>query len=215
MNNNDYKKKVNPLYSWPVIIISIIVFWPLAIFLVYKRVKIDKMAGFIIGKLVKYLSYLCFCVVALGIIVCLGRGFTSGDFEVILGFLILGGALYILSKKLISDAEKCKKYISIIINENEFIIDNIAEDMSLPTNVVRKDLNNMINNGYFQGAYINNSTNEIVLPQQSKESLNDTASTVSSDESQIEAKVVTCKCCGAQNKVTTSVAECEYCGSPL
>ncbi|WP_097025638.1 hypothetical protein [Clostridium peptidivorans] len=212
MNNNDYRRKISPLYSWLVIIISIIVFWPVGIFLVYKRVKIDKMAGFIIGKIVRCLSYLCFFIVAIGTIVYLVNGFMSEDFKVTLSFLVLGVALYILSKKLISDAEKYKKYISIIINENEYIIDNIAEDMSLPTNVVRKDLNNMINNGYFQGAYINNSTNEIVLPQPNKENINDTTPNY---ESKIEAKVVTCKCCGAQNKVTTSVGECEYCGSPL
>ncbi len=212
MNNNDYKKKINPLYSWPVIIISIIVFWPLAIFLVYKRVKIDKRAGFTTGKIIKYLSYVSFFMVAMGIIACLGKGFTGEDFGMILFFLIAGVALFMFAKKLSSNAEKYKKYISIIINGNEYILDNIASAMSLPINIVKKDLKDMINSGYFQGAYINDSTNEIVLPKTGKENINDIAS---NDESQIEAKVITCKCCGAQNKVTTSGAECEYCGSPL
>lgn len=213
MNNNDDNKKINPLYSWPVIIISIIVFWPLAIFLVYKRVRIDKKAGFTIGRLVRYGSYLCFFMAGIGIIACLGQGFTGQDVGMILFFLIAGVALFMFAKKLSSNAEKYKKYISIIINGNEYILDNIASAMSLPINIVKKDLKDMINNGYFQGAYINDSTNEIVLPKTSKENINET--TFNNSASQDEVKVITCKCCGAQNKVTSSGAECEYCGSLL
>ncbi|KLE15294.1 hypothetical protein [Clostridium sp. C8] len=213
MNNNDDNKKINPLYSWPVIIISIIVFWPLAIFLVYKRVRIDKKAGFTIGRLVRYGSYLCFFMAGIGIIACLGQGFTGQDVGMILFFLIAGVTLFMFAKKLSSNAEKYKKYISIIINGNEYILDNIASAMSLPINIVKKDLKDMINNGYFQGAYINDSTNEIVLPKTSKENINET--TFNNSVPQDEVKVITCKCCGAQNKVTSSGAECEYCGSLL
>ena len=212
MNNNEYKKKVGKLYSWPMIIVFIIVFWPFAIYLVYKRTKIDKRSGFTIGKIVRYGAYFCFFGTGVGIIISLQEGFSSENFGMILFYLIAGVSLFIFSRKLTNNAEKYKKYISIIINGNEFIIDNIAGAMSLPTNVVRKDLKNMINNGYFQGAYINDSTNEIVLPKQSKENINNT---ISQDKPQVEQKVVTCKCCGAQNKVNTSGAECEYCGSPL
>lgn len=212
MKNNDNNKKIKPLYSWPVIIIAIIIFWPLSIYLIYKRVKIDKRAGFTIGKIVRAVSYFCFFMVIIGILACLGDGFTSQDIGMIIFFIVAGVALFIFSKKLIINSEKYKKYITIIINGNEFILDNIAGAMSLPINVVKKDLNNMINNGYLQGAYINDSTNEIVLPKQSKENIDDT---ISQDKPEIELSVVTCKCCGAKSKITTSVGECDYCGSPL
>ncbi|MPN26644.1 hypothetical protein SDC9_174069 [bioreactor metagenome] len=149
----------------------------------------------------------------IGIIACLGQGFTGQDVGMILFFLIAGVALFMFAKKLSSNAEKYKKYISIIINGNEYILDNIASAMSLPINIVKKDLKDMINNGYFQGAYINDSTNEIVLPKTSKENINET--TFNNSVPQDEVKVITCKCCGAQNKVTSSGAECEYCGSLL
>lgn len=213
MNNNDYKKKINPLYSWPVIIISIIIFWPLAIFLIYKRVRNDKKSGFTVGRIVRYTSYFCFFMVVVGIIVCIGQGFTGEDFGMIVFFLISGIALFMFAKKLVSNAEKYKKYISIIINGNEYIIDNIASAMSLSVNTVKKDLNNMINNGYFQGAYINENSNEIVLPKIDSEAIH--GSTNINSNTQVEVKVITCKCCGAQNKVTTSRVECDYCGSPL
>lgn len=212
MNNNDYNKKINLLYSWPVIILAIIIFWPVAIYLVYKRIRSDKKAGFTIGKLIKFASYFCFFIVAIGVLACLDTGFTGEDIGMILFFLVAAVALFIFSKKIIANSEKYKKYIAIIINGNEFIIDNIASAMSLSKKVVRKDLKDMINNGYFQGAYINDSTNEIVLPKQSKEIINET---VSKNTQQVKQRVITCKCCGAQNKVTTSVVECEYCGSPL
>ncbi|WP_097025637.1 hypothetical protein [Clostridium peptidivorans] len=208
MNNNDYKKKVKTLYSWPVIIIFIIVFWPFGMYLIYKRININKKRGF-----ARYISYFCFLMTAVGILVTLtSSDNTKESIAPTILFFVVGVALFRLSKKLAFKAEKYEKYTSIITNEKQLIIDNIAEAMSLPTNVVRKDLNDMINNEYFQGAYINNSTNEIVLPQQSKGNINETTPNY---ESKIEAKVVTCKCCGAQNKITTSVVECEYCGSPL
>ena len=212
MKNNVYKKKVNPLYSWPIIIISIIVFWPVAIFLIYKRVKIDKKSGFIVGKLVRYGAYFCFFITVVGIIACLDTGFTGEDIGMILFFLVSGIALFMFSKRLINNSEKYKKYINIIINGNEYLIDNIAGAMSLSISVVKRDLNNMINNGYFEGAYINDSSNEIVLPHISKENTNET---VYYDTVQVKTTVVTCKCCGAQNKVTSSIVECDYCGSPL
>ncbi len=212
MNNNDYKKKVGILYSWPMIIVFIVVFWPFAIYLVYKRVKIDKRAGFTIGGIVRYLSYACFFIVVMGIIACLSTGFSGEDIGMILFFLIAGVVLFMFAKKLTTNSEKYKKYISIIINGNEYILDNIAGAMSLSINVVRKDLNDMINNGYFQGAYINDSTNEIVLPNKSKKNVDEAESygTI-----QVRTKVVSCKCCGAQNKVAPSTVECDYCGSPL
>lgn len=213
MNNNDYKKKVGILYSWPMIIVFIIVFWPFAIYLVYKRVKIDKRAGFTTGRIVRYLSYACFFMVAVGIIACLDTGFSGEDVGMILFFLIAGVVLFMFGKKLAVNAEKYKKYISIIINGNEYILDNIASAMSLSINVVKKDLNDMINNGYFQGAYINDSTNEIILQKKNNESIKESRS--SNSASQTESRVITCKCCGAQNKVTTSDIECDYCGSPL
>ena len=212
MNSNDSNKKIGGLYSWPVIIIIIIAFWPLGIYLLYKRIKTDKKTGFTIGKGVRYGSYFCFFMTVVGILGSFESGFRSQDIGLILFFLAAGVALFMFAKKITANAEKYKKYIAIIINGNEFIIDNIAGAMSLPVNVVRKDLNDMIKNGYFQGAYINDSTNEIVLPRQSKVNDNDVESY---DTPQVQPKVITCKCCGAQNKITTSGAECEYCGSPL
>lgn len=62
----------------------------------------------------------------------------------------------------------------------------------------------------FVGAYINDSTNEIILPK-NKFLMDDEGS----KEDTTQSKVVVCKYCGAQNKSTKNEAECEYCGSPL
>lgn len=200
------------LYSWPVIIVALIVFWPVAIFLIYKRITIDKKAGFTISKVLRYVSYLCVLFVVAGISVSLDGGSFSENIGMILFYLVAGIVLFLFSRKLDTNAKRYKKYISIIINGNEVIIDNIASAMSLSTIQVRGDLDDMIQKGYFKDAYINESTNEIVLPQKSKRELNNTEATAIEEN---QSKIVSCKCCGAQNKVTRSVVECEYCGSPL
>ena len=51
MNENG---KVGCLYSWPMIIIALCVFWPVGIFLIVKRVSVDKKAAMGAGKPVSY-----------------------------------------------------------------------------------------------------------------------------------------------------------------
>lgn len=211
MNINDYKNE-KMLYSWPVIIVVLIVFWPVGIYLVYKRIKIDKKAGFTTSKIMRYGSYVSFLFSVTMVSSAFDSGFASEDIGGSLFYLVAGIVLYLFSKKLDVKAKKYKKYISIIINGNEVILDNIAVAMSLSTIEVRRDLKDMIDKGYFKGAYINEGTNEIVLAQKSDENPNEYKS---DDTKKIETRVVTCKCCGAQNKVTTSDVECEYCASPL
>ena len=36
------KGKISGLYSWPVIILALCIFWPVGIFLIIKRVSVDK-----------------------------------------------------------------------------------------------------------------------------------------------------------------------------
>ncbi|MEW9095365.1 MAG: hypothetical protein AB2417_09815 [Clostridiaceae bacterium] len=208
MNNYDYKKETKKTYSWPVIIMFTIVFWPYGLYLIYKKLNSNNKEKFL-----RYISYFCFFMTVAGIVATL----TSPDnatesIPPTIVFFVIGLALFRRSKKLIFKAEKYEKYISMIINEKELIIDNIAGAMSLPVHVVKKDLKDMINKGYFKGAYINDITNEIVFPKPNKKNVNETTPNY---EPKIQAKAVTCKGCGAPNRVTTSVAECEYCGSPL
>ncbi|WP_315121274.1 hypothetical protein [uncultured Clostridium sp.] len=209
MNNNDCKNESKTLDSWPVIIILTIVCFPVGLYLIYKKRNFNSGRDF-----ARYImTYFCFFMTVVGIIIMLNSPDNATEsIPPTIFFFLIGLALRKRSKKLAFKAGKYEKYVFIIMDGKEFIIDNIAGAMSLPVYVVKKDLKDMINKGYFQGAYINDRTNEIVLSKQNKKNVNGTTPNY---EPKIEAKAVTCKSCGAPNRVTTSVAECEYCGSPL
>lgn len=209
MNNDNCKNESKILDSWPVIIILTIMFFPLGLYLVYKKRNFNSGRDF-----ARYvITYFCFFMTAVGIIIMLNSPDNPTEsIPPTIFFFLIGLALRRRSKKLAVKAGQYEKYVFIIMDEKEFVIDNIAGAMSLPVYAVKKDLKDMINKGYFQGAYINDRTNKIVLPKQNKKNVNEPAPNY---EPKIEVKAVTCKSCGAPNRVTTSFAECEYCGSPL
>lgn len=61
-NNSD---RINPIYTWPVIIIAIILFWPVGIYLIYKRTQINRKTILTTGKGVRIASYVCFFMIFL------------------------------------------------------------------------------------------------------------------------------------------------------
>lgn len=206
------KGKISGLYSWPVIILALCIFWPVGIFLIIKRVSVDKKTAMGAGKLIGGIGIASYCIAGIGFVACLSDGFGSDDIGMILFFGIAGFALQKVSQKIKSEAEDVKKYLSVIVNGNERQIDVIASSMGKSFDVAKNDIQKLINKGYLKNAYINEGTREIVLPniiqEQSGEMTN--ASSVN-----VETKIVACPCCGANNTVVGDMGECEYCGSPL
>lgn len=203
--------KVSFIYSWPIIILAFLLFWPIGVFLVIKRVSVDKKAALSVGKLLNGFGIASYCIAGLGLIVCLADGFTSDDITVIVFFGVAGFVLKKLSKKLKRDAEEVKKYLSIIVNGNVRQLDAIASSTDKSYDVVKTDIQKMIQKGYLKNAYINEGTREVVLPDnniqnQAAEEVNGTNAT---------AKIVACQCCGANNTLFGEAGECEYCGSAL
>ena len=95
MNNNNISK----LYSWPVIILALIFFWPLGLFLIIKRTSVDKKAAMASEKLIKGLGIASCCMAALGFLVCLSDGFDGTDVGMIIFFAAAGAALlYFLTR---------------------------------------------------------------------------------------------------------------------
>lgn len=187
-------------YSWPLIILLLILFWPLGVYLMYKKVQLDKKAALTASKLMNLLGTI---FIIIGIITLF---FVVGIF-----YLALGIVLKKLAKKTLASAERVKKYLTIVVNANMHQLDAIAATVGRSYDVVKKDLQKMIDDGYFKNAYINESTREIVLAQPAAQTYGE--SMMGGVTAQI--RVVACPCCGANNTVSGSVAECEYCGSPL
>ena len=209
MNENG---KLGCLYSWPVIILALCIFWPVGIFLIIKRVSVDKKAAMGAGKLIGGIGIASYCIAGIGFIACLSDGFGSDDIGMILFFGIAGFALQKVSQKIKKDADDVKKYLSIIVNGNEKQIDAIAASMGKSYDVAKTDIQQMINTGYLKNAYINEGTREIILPNNNIQEQN---GTVGNDAANIATKIVACPCCGANNTIVGDMGECEYCGSPL
>jgi DeoR/GlpR family transcriptional regulator of sugar metabolism len=130
----------------------------------------------------------------------------------IIFFIIAGAALVLLGNNMTRSARRFKKYLAIIVNQNMTSIDNIAAASAVTYDTAKKDIQNMIDKGYFSGAYINDGTRELVLPQyEHRES-----AAMDNYEQHLETKVVACRSCGANNTVIVGrTSECEFCGSPI
>ncbi len=205
--------KISGLYSWPVIILALCIFWPVGIFLIIKRVSVDKKTAMGAGKLIGGIGIASYCIAGIGLVACLSDGFGSDDIGMIFFFGIAGFVLQKVSKKIKRDAEEVKKYLSVIVNGNERQIDVIASSMGKSYDVAKNDIQKLINKGYLKNAYINEGTREVVLPNSNAHI--QAEPTANATSGSIATKIVACQCCGANNTVFGNSGECEYCGSAL
>lgn len=210
MNSNG---KTSFWYSWPVIILALCLFWPVGVFLIIKRVSTDRKTAMSAGKLIGGLGIASYCIAALGLLVCITDGFTGEDVVMILFFGVAGFTLRKVAKKIKTEAEDVKQYLSIIINGNVRQLDTIASTTGKSYDVVHKDVKKMIDKGYLKSAYIDEGLREVVLPNNTPAP--QTAATETVNATPVQSKIVACSCCGANNIIYGEMGECEYCGSPL
>ena len=190
--------------SWPVAIFATIAFFPVGMFLLFKRIDLDKRNG-------------VYPSVPLIILGCIFTFFALVMIPEVSGVMFYGIIAFLLmfngikSKK---DFQRFKKYRAIIIDHQMTSIDDIATSMSSNYSRTRRDIKRMINKGYLDGAYINEDSKRVVLPKQYHNA--NMKSDINNIKQNSDAQVITCKGCGATNKVSAGfVGECEFCGSPL
>lgn len=220
MNNNLEKIKASTRniksewwLSWPAIIAACFLFWPVGLFLIWKKTSVDKKAALFSGKIVGIFGWVSVVFAVLVIVVGLSEGFASDDAPFIIFFILAGVGLIFLGKKITNSASRSKKYISIIVNDEITDLDNIAAAVPTTYDNARKDIQKMIDKGFFEGAYINDSERKIVMPKKHQEPIYNQS--VNSGQT-IKMQVVTCKGCGAQNSIAAgTVSECEFCGSKI
>lgn len=212
-------EKVKAIYSWPAIILAFILFWPVGIFLLVKRLKVDKKGATGAGKTLNIIGYISFGLALLGTSVCISDGFESSDISAIIFLLSVGAVMCSIARKLKKNAEKTRNYMQIIVNGSETRLDYIANAMNIPYDTVVKDLKQMIDTGYFRNGYVDTVSRKLVLPNRKNsveiESHYQEQAYITTPVAYKQTKTVTCKCCGAKNVIETDVGECEYCGSPL
>lgn len=208
--------------SWAAVILLLILFWPVGLFLLIKKLSADKTAAMSSGgKGLKVTGIVLIVFASLGFLGFLGSvsdyGVSSGDVGglIVLLFFAAGGlALLRKAKKIKNEAKSIKEYLAIIVNGSVRQLDTIATTTGKPYDVVHKDIKNMIEKGYLKNAYIDEGLREVVLPSSAPTYQNTTTAPVA-NATPVRSRIVACSCCGANNTITGDTGECEYCGSPL
>jgi len=192
--------------SWLLVIILIIIFWPIGVYLLVKKLNADKKGSLSSGKGMIIWGWI---IAGMGIIswpTLMEDGFFSGT----LGMLFFVGAgisLVYIGKKTSLKSIKYKKYINIIINKHVTSIATIASAIPVSLDVAIKDIQDMIDKGFFENAYINYDLNEIALSHA-------VGVDTQVKNHKVEMVVVSCNGCGANNKIKKQEVEsCQYCGS--
>ena len=228
--------------SWKGIFIWCVIFWPVGIYLLIKKMTKEKAAALHNSKVLTLIG----CVfTGLGLLYTYyimngeiqikeGQSMVSTIIVVLLFFVGGGIVMILVAMNTKKNAIKYKKYIDVVINGEVTCIENIAGAIPTSYDNAVKDLQKMIDMGYFENAFIDAGNHEIVLGHKQSKTYSHTtiysqSKTYSqsnnydideSDESDKKEtpqnKVVTCNCCGANNTIVGgNKNECEYCGSPI
>lgn len=212
------------IYSWPVIILALIFFWPVGLFLMIRRVTLDKTAVMSASS-GKGLKITAIVLLVLGVVGIISRVTSNHELkfsELVIFLFFIAGGLVLLdkAKKIKAKGELIKKYLAIIVNGGERQLDVVASVTGKQYAVVKNDVQQMIDKGFLRNAYINENTRTVVLASDAHAPASvavnaNMSPAVSAMAAAMQPRVITCPCCGANNTVTGDLGECEYCGSPL
>lgn len=142
----------------------------------------------------------------------------AGDVIVMLIIAALGVLLFLAGRKRGLMRLEFRKYVTQLSRDPSGSIDNLASATGTSVDVVKKNLNYMIKKNFFVDAFINEQDNLLVLPStaQREQGQQNWQNGAASTSAQTELVVLTCPSCGGINKIPKgTVADCDFCGSPL
>lgn len=197
------KPKISGWVAGPAIVIAWILFWPVGIFLTYKRASIDKKAAMTISIFLIIIGV----IFLFGGLRFLSGGLIGDDLANMNALIIMGLILIFIGIYTVKSAKRFLKYIELIVDQEYTSINDIADSMLTTYDIAMKHIKRLIKDGYFNGCFINEATGEIVFPMNSSKA---------NDIETNNFLEVECKSCGAHNKVIAgTVGLCEYCRSSI
>ncbi len=216
MNNN-----VTPwYYSWPVIIIAFIVFWPVGLALLILRNTGNKHSVFL-GSTDKRKYIIAGVILIVLAIVSFSNG--SGTMGVL--YLAGGIALIAYANVLVRKSQRNRMYIDLIVNNNETSLDKIASMCNVQYDTAVKELKSLITFNVLKNASIDEMNRTITInrvqpqPQQPiTQFVNDVTAGFGAAVASEQAAPVSCACPGCGAKVVVQPGQtiiCEYCDTPI
>lgn len=124
----------------------------------------------------------------------------------------IGILLFFAGRKRAKMRRKFQEYVMHLSADPSRSLDNLASVTNTSVDVVKRNLQYMIDKKFFKSASINEQSHQLVLPPVVPK----TKRQSNSPQQQPEWIAYTCPCCGAMNRVEKGTAsECDFCGSPL
>jgi len=151
---------------WVVIIFSLIIFCPIGIYLVIKKLTSDRAAAVKTDNKAPVTGWLLLFAGFYFISPYFGRG-AYGDGRLLLALFLICGGLVSLSaaKKGSLAGERYRRYIDAIVNHGLISVPDIAAFAQVRERRVYRDLRKMIRMGYFDHAHFDERRGEIYIYQ--------------------------------------------------
>ncbi len=239
MNNQQQRQT----YSWTIVIIALIVFWPIGIFLLIGKLTNDRSASFGAGSfIIKFVGGVLLFFGFMGIWYGIDTGEMTGAIGMIVIFGLPGFWLWKKGRKTKANGIKYKAYINYVVNNEVREVVELSNLMHLSQEQVVNDINDMISKGMLGRARLNLNTGVIQFPkpkprpstphrdsvrQPSYRPSTPHRDSVRQPQRQaqerrpepvykpFEPKTIRCTSCSANNFVEQLPAQCDYCGSSL
>lgn len=205
-------------FSWGIIAVVFVFFLPVAIWMIVKKVTTEKLNYAKNGGALRVIGWLLIFMGVFYLISVLRGNFETTDGENTVDALItvmvvcFGGAGLALwkAKVYIDKGIRYSKYLSVINGSQDTRLGVIAAACGTTPEQAARDIQEMLDDGYFMGARIDGQSRELVIPvhtQPKKETPPPPKQVI---------RVMTCRCCGGINEVVQGeIAQCDYCDSPL
>lgn len=209
--------------SWGWIIFLLIIFFPVGIPLLIKKVNSEKFYYDSNGRSLLVLGRVLIGIGVFYMLIGLG-GNLSSQYEIPdPGTFLIGCLLFVMfgmisiyyGSKLLRRSENLKRYMALVDPSGDTSIVSIAALFPTSFENACKDLQFMIDEGFFQNAFLDLQKKQI-RRHESKENNVEMQSEDLTTENAQKQNTIRCSNCGAISKNKKDrYAECDYCGSPL
>lgn len=207
--------------SWGLIVFFLFVFFPVGIALMVSKVHKEKHNYVSNGNGITRVGWV---VVGLGVLYIfsgLTGSLETENGDSVVGAVIMfssicfcgGYALVRYGEKYKKLGEKYLRYSSIVANRTDRSLDNIAAAFPVTYEEVCKDLQQMIDAGFFPNCYIDFSGRNLIAPFDKVSSGGERVANEPKLNAPAKPKSIKCLNCGGIN--AAGITECEYCGLPL